>query len=516
LKLLIVHYHLRPGGIRRIIESATPHLVTQHKPAIEEVILATGEAKDREWVSDFAKCLAPLSLRLLPCHAFNYISEQRGSAPKIRGQIRRAISNLLDSHESWLVWFHNPGVGRNLILVRELARACDGRRCSVVFHHHDWWFDNRWQRWPEMRRSQFRTLGQVASAIFPAGRNFKHATINRADATSLRSGLSARTHWLPNLTERGRPVSKQAAQSARRWLQEIFGIKEGPIWILPGRLLRRKNVAEAILLTRWLRPEAWLITTGGISSAQEQAYGERLKSLIEKFNWPVRLGILEGNQKGKPSVASLIALSESVLLTSVQEGFGLPYLEAIAADRPLIARRIPNVMPDLLDIGFVFPYTYQEIRIPPHLFDLRAERRRQDVLFRTWRSHLPRSCRQNVQKPDWLESDNLPFARLTLTAQIEVLKQPLEHSWQGCRGLNPFLIEWAECIQRGTLRSMAWPSRANGFLSGPAYGKRLAAVFAPKSGDQKQGRAAQATQRKFIREKLKKTHLFPLLWAEVT
>ena len=41
-----------------------------------------------------------------------------------------------------------------------------------------------------------------------------------------------------------------------------------------------------------------------------------------------------------------------MMLTSAQEGFGLPYLEAAALRKPLIARHLPNVVPDLLELGF--------------------------------------------------------------------------------------------------------------------------------------------------------------------
>ena len=103
------------------------------------------------------------------------------------------------------------------------------------------------------------------------------------------------------------------------------------MWLLPCRLLRRKNIAEALLLTRWLRPEAWLVTTGGVSSAEEQAYADGLAAAAQTHGWRLRLGILHGDESQKPSVPELLAASEAVLLTSLQEGFGLPYLEAAAA-----------------------------------------------------------------------------------------------------------------------------------------------------------------------------------------
>jgi hypothetical protein len=62
-------------------------------------------------------------------------------------------------------------------------------------------------------------------------------------------------------------------------------------------------------------------------------------------------------------VPELLAASEAVLLTSIQEGFGLPYVEAAAAGRPLIARHLPNIAPDLHKFGFRLPQAYDEILV---------------------------------------------------------------------------------------------------------------------------------------------------------
>jgi glycosyltransferase involved in cell wall biosynthesis len=63
-----------------------------------------------------------------------------------------------------------------------------------------------------------------------------------------------------------------------------------------------------------------------------------------------------------------MGISEAVLLTSIQEGFGLPYLEAAAARRPLVARALPNIAPDCASSGFAFPSaTPRSWFIPPCL-----------------------------------------------------------------------------------------------------------------------------------------------------
>ncbi|MBI4326005.1 MAG: hypothetical protein HY674_12160, partial [Chloroflexi bacterium] len=282
---------------------------------------------------------------------------------------------------------------------------------------------------------------------------------------------------------------------------------------------RRKNVAEALLLTRWLRPGAWLVTTGGVSSADETAYAEKLAAAARRHDWPLRLGLLQRNEASQPTVAELLAASEAVLLTSLQEGFGLPYLEAAAARRPLIARLLANVAPDLAQFGFRFPQSYQEILIDPRLFDWTAEQRRQQKLFSAWRTQLPRACRAWAAERTLLAGRKrphpAPFSRLTLTAQLEVLVQPPERSWDLCAPWNPFLAHWRGRAAAGRLQPSPWPRRAAQWLSGRVYAQRLQVVVRAKPA-QPARHAAVAAQTDFIRERLAASNLYPILWNRET
>jgi len=521
LKIVVVHYHLRPGGIRRIIELASPHLIRRFDGGVDSVTLACGEARDRKWNEHLVRRLRPTPTRFFVDPSFNYLSEQKAPPERLTGQISAGVEKLLagaDPHNC-LVWMHNPGIAHNLLLARELARATAARGIPLVAHHHDWWFDNRWLRWPQMRRFGFPSLDASARTIFPPGGNVRHVAINHSDAAVLQRHFRKRAGWLPNLTEHGRLLEPKKKQAARAWLERNLPDNDGPVWILPCRLLRRKNVAEAFLLTRWLRPEAWLVTTGGVSSEDEQQYADKLSTAAHRHRWPLRLGILRGDETGKPGVAELLAASEAVLLTSIQEGFGLPYVEAAAAQRPLIARAIPNIAPDLKRFGFRFPQCYDEVLIDPRLFDWRAERKRQASLFGAWKRHLPGACRRWVGNPIGLTGERpraVPFSRLTLSAQIEVLARPVSESWNLCAPLNPFLAVWKKRAAASGLKAAAWPRAAGNWLDGRAYARRFYRIVRGAGKTPLHPDAAVAAQEEFIREKLGADHLFPLLWSRDT
>jgi glycosyltransferase involved in cell wall biosynthesis len=519
VRLVIVHYHLRPGGIRRVIELATPHLVREAPRPITRVVLATGEPGDRQWHDHFAQQLAGLPVEVSVAPSFNYLSEQRGSFERIAADLRRALKKLfLDSDsENCLVWAHNLGVGRNLLLTRELAAACARRNIPLVAHHHDWWFDNRWARWPEMRRLGFRTLAAPARIVFPPPCSTLHVAINHADAAILSRHFAKRALWLPNLTEPAPPPPTARVRSAQLWLRNKLSHDGAPVWLLPCRTLRRKNVAEALLLTRWLRPEAWLVVTGAASSADEAPYFKTLEHAAHQHHWRLRLGLLAGDESRKPGIPDLLSASETVLLTSIQEGFGLPYLEAAAAQRPLIARRLPNIAPDLDRFGFRFPQAYDEILIAPGLFNWRAECIRQQKRFNTWRATMPAFARARASKPPVLATKHplpLPFSRLTLTAQLEVLVRPARETWTACLPLNPFLEAWRQLATAEQLRVTPWPRTANSWLGGEAYAQRFFTALESKSLLRPAAFSPVKVQSDFIAAKLDARNTYPLLWSK--
>ncbi|MBI5380853.1 MAG: hypothetical protein HZA31_03020 [Opitutae bacterium] len=517
MKLVVVHYHLRPGGVRRVIELALPALVRALRPAVSEVVLAVGEAGDTRWLAALQATLAPRPVTLCVQPELAYWTETSQSAAVTR-RLRVFFDTLLgETGTETLVWAHNPGLGRNLPATAALVRACVRHRRSLVLHHHDWWFDNRWHRWAELRAAGGSTLSRVAATILPGAANVRHVAINGADAACLRRHFPQQGGWLPNPSSPARRPVPKRVRTALDWLRVTLG-DEAPVWLLPCRLLRRKNVAEALLLTRWLRPEAWLVTTAAVSSPDEQSYAERLAADAQRHGWRLRLSVLQGEHRERPTVAELMAASEALILTSLVEGFGLPYLEAATARRPLLARALPNIAPDLKQFGFRFPYAYDEVLIAPSLFDWPAEHARQQEQFWRWRSRLPSACRHWAQPPAWLAQQDVTapvsFSRLTLTAQLEVLAQPSAGSWKQCAPLNPFLEKCRSAAAAGRLQPMSWPRSAEKWLSGPAYARQFNAILRDRPKCEPGRGASLAAQEDFMRSKLTAENQYPLLWGD--
>jgi hypothetical protein len=224
-------------------------------------------------------------------------------------------------------------------------------------------------------------------------------------------------------------------------------------WLYPTRFLRRKNLLEAVLLKRWLRPEAILATTSGRFSQDEFGYARDIKEAAARHRWRVHFGLLD--QIKEPSIAAILQSAEAVVHTSVQEGFGMTFVETAAAGTPLLARAIPSVMPDLRAQGFEFPQIYDELLIPAELFDTAAEAARQSALRDSARRALPEAFREMLPISSQDFGRPTCFSRLTRKAQLEVLSHAPEMSWELCRPLNPAL----EHFLNTRLKPTAWPGQ---------------------------------------------------------
>jgi hypothetical protein len=139
MRLVIVHSHFRPGGVRRVIEMATPFLVAALGPGVDDVVLVAGEAPDAGWLREFRRALGPRRVRCAIEPALGYLSEQRAPPAWIARRIRQHLEEVLGpmSPDAGLIWAHNLGLGRNLLLTRALTCWCRERSVRLVAHHHD-------------------------------------------------------------------------------------------------------------------------------------------------------------------------------------------------------------------------------------------------------------------------------------------------------------------------------------------------------------------------------------------
>lgn len=508
-QLVVAHYHLRPGGVRRVIETALPPVAGGGR--MRRVVLAVGEPPDEAWLLRLRASLdgTPLEVRIHP--EFLYWSELDVDGAQLSSKLEEICGRLLADcgGAAGILWAHNLGLGRNIPLSRAWASAVKKNGATMVSHHHDFFFDNRWNRWPEMRDSGTRALSEAADAVFPTGGRVVHAVINRADHRCLGAGFGRRAVWIPNAVT---PAlhSAQEEKSAPAWLAHRTGF-QSPCWLLPCRLLRRKNLAESVLLARWLRPQARVVTTGAPTSPEEQRYAERLRDAAEQHGWGLDLSILAGIEN-HPPISALIANAEVVLLTSLMEGFGLPYLEAAEGRRPLLARSLPNVMPDLVSMGLRAPLAYDEVLVPTDLFDAEKESARQLALWNEWRSLLPAEGWELCEEPVFLRrpGDAAAFSRLSFSAQEEVLSRSSDDLHAALAPWNPGLA-----AIHGSAGDLP-PSilEGDGDLTPERFAENFrSALDAARASEVSPPDASALALQAFLRDRLASSNLYPLLFS---
>ena len=280
------------------------------------------------------------------------------------------------------------------------------------------------------------SLPEAIAASIPSGPDIRHIAVSSKDAAWLQSRSPAA--WCPNPVKTT-PIPAEESTQAAAWLRRRLP-PEKPVWLVPCRLLRRKNIAEAVLLARLLDPEAVVATTGGPSSADEATYARSLQQAAAAGQWPLHLGLLAGPEtigSPHPSVPALMSVSAAVIVTSLFEGFGLPVMEASSLGVRCLARRA--ACPDHIPPSHV--HAYDDLLIPQALAGGTVEIARQRPAWARWKALMPPEAARNLPEPAWWQYDQpISFSRLTFAGQTTVINQ-CQH--QAARAslllLNPWL-----------------------------------------------------------------------------
>jgi len=169
-------------------------------------------------------------------------------------------------------------------------------------------------------------------------------------------------------------LSRKEAKMARKKLGILKGEK---LLLYPVRIVPRKNIEEAILLTYFIRQLTGgnyiLMIPGKIDKfdLSSENYYQALRKIgqLAKFRvifsrnlhlspFPLQR---EYGSKGKIkrfSVADIYQVAEAIIMTSLREGFGYPFLECWFAKRAVIGRRIGRVIGDFEKGGLRFNWLY--------------------------------------------------------------------------------------------------------------------------------------------------------------
>ncbi|MCC5840301.1 MAG: glycosyltransferase family 4 protein [Opitutales bacterium] len=327
MRVAIVHYHLRRGGVTRVIENAVAAL----GPEVECVVLS-GEA--------YAGDALP---KVVVVDGLGYRKTAGPDDPaRLAANLRSAARDALGG-EPDLWHIHNHSLGKNVAFPAALTGLlCQGQRALLQIH--DFAEDGR----PANYAAQQAFLRKTEDAggqttLYPSAPQIHYAALNARDARILRSaGVPAdRCHTLPNAVS----VPKTGDDPA----DPLPG--EGPLFLYPTRAIRRKNIGEVALygaVAAKLGRSALFATTLAPENPDWKALHEEWVAFARAHSLPVRFGLGDD-----PSVSfpALIHRAEALMTTSVAEGFGLAFLEPWLFGKGVCGRNLPEITADFGENG---------------------------------------------------------------------------------------------------------------------------------------------------------------------
>jgi len=403
MRVAIVHYHLRPGGVTRVIQHALSALSESHCRAA----VLTGCASD-------ADSFMPGKVHIAPGLDYPRPGTSRPTAALLAASLEATAQKALGGPPD--IWhFHNHTLGKNTALSQAVHQmASQGRK--LLLQIHDFPEDGR----PANYQALMEDVGAgnpalLNSRLYPQANHVHYATINRRDHDFLcQAGIPAsRVHFLPNACSFGNLET----------LTEAPPEKSGRLFIYPTRAIRRKNTGEFLLWAAIANPgDRFAVTLAPTSPADLPPYRQWV-ALAQQLNLPVAFEI--GLAATLPFPAPL-STAAAIVTTRVAVGFGLAFLEPWLVGRPLAGRDLPEISEDFKAHAINLDGLYRHVLVPRDWIDLNIFRRKIACGYAQWLSNYGRPA--DNQATEWaiqaaLANERIDFGRLDEALQQDVIRR---------------------------------------------------------------------------------------------
>ncbi len=412
MRVAIVHYHLRPGGVSSVIATSSDTLTEAN---VRHVILTGGNEVVRG------------NHYLVP--TLGYLTEPgNANAATLLESLRQTAADALGGPPD--VWhFHNHSLGKNCLIphvISQLATAGE----ALLLHIHDLAEDGRPGNYP---------LIAGISDLYPFSPRVHLAFLNSRDLTTfIDAGLPPENGTvLPN------PIPK---------LDASLPPASVPLLFAPARGIRRKNLGELVLLAALAPPGVRVAVSCAPENPAALPVYDAWCGFAARHRLPIGFGVV-GRYSPVPGAAmdfdSWIAHATHFVTTSVAEGFGLTFLESIARGRPLFGRNIPHLTSNLgLDPGRL----YDAILVPLEWVDLPVLREQLILAMqrdaRLWQQPLKPSS-VNAAMDALVRDGQVDFGNLPEPLQQGIIERMADSSQRSTpvvsvAGTTRPLVEWLE------------------------------------------------------------------------
>lgn len=394
MRIAIVHYHLRPGGVARVVAHALSAL--REVPDLQVCVLASGEI-DRFTYPERVGIVSGLAY-----------SDEGVDLTRLETDLREKASSLLGGPpDLWHV--HNHSLGKNPSyhrLVMNLAKEGE----ALLLQIHDFAEDGRPGNYALLRDG-----GEpLESCLYPCGGRVHYAVLNGRDRSILaEAGVpQGLLHFLPNSVD-------LALKETEAMHDESLEGKR--LLLYPTRSIRRKNLGELLLWSTQAGTDDIFGVTLPPENAEALRVYDRWKVLANRYDLPIRFEL------GKMfSFDALLQGAERVMTTSVAEGFGLAYLESWLIPRPISGRDLPEITDDFKREGLRLPGLYDILPVPMEQLDERSLR---DTFCKARTLSLAQFGRKTDDRQSmgewasWTEEGWIDFGRLDESHQAGLIER---------------------------------------------------------------------------------------------
>ena len=404
LKVAVVHYHFKPGGVTRVVESTLAGF-----DALGADVQFAYISGAPEYDADSAASIVVPEL--------GYSAPGQELDPeelyfKLLAAARETLGALPD------VWhIHNHSLGKNKAFAGVVQRlAADGR--PILLHIHDFAEDGRPSNYAHIREGL-----ESDDALYPIGEHIHYGFLNGRDFGIMRAaGIAAEhCHLLPN------PISVSDEEEADTSKDFSPFAGRNRLFLYPVRAVRRKNLGELAFWAAVAPEDTWLANTLGPSNPNFRPTFDRWIERCEHWDLPV---CFELGAKTQAGFAEMVGSAEAMVTTSVAEGFGLGFLEPWSFGKPLIGRDLPEITEDFKKSGVALDHLYRRLPIPIDFIEDQAGLQKEmqtlfTAQYKQYDQELPEGCFEAVMDA-WVVDDCIDFGVLSEGIQEAIIERVIE------------------------------------------------------------------------------------------
>lgn len=405
----IIHYHLRSGGVTKVISQAVKAL----EPTQIDTIIISG--------SD-CNFYLPANTSSVTYPELGYQHGIHASAKTLLDEINKKIINTCGREPD--IWhFHNHSIGKNIPLTLASKILADNGK-KVLLQIHDFPEDGRPVNYSELwKYTHSRTNLELEKILYPKISNVHYAVLNNRDLTYLtRAGFSqSNLHLLLNPVNLANGEKKNSATP----------FKNKKLWLYPSRCIRRKNMGEFLLWSALAdKTENIFASTLKPTSPADMPFYNRWKALASEYNLPVEF---EVGLRYKHDFSQWVESAWTIVTTSVGEGFGLAFLEPFLFKKPIVGRDIEDITADFKNNDVSYQSLYNQVRIPVDWVGkeilFKSIEEGMIKMYKSYKAEFKSSMAQSAYDTAVLDGF-ADFGRLDERLQEEVIKQVISKPYK--------------------------------------------------------------------------------------